>query len=339
MAAPRRRELSVDEYVEGVLSGDRVRLARAITLVESQAPGHQAAAQEVLRRVLPRTGNSVRVGVTGVPGAGKSTFIEALGSHLTASGHRVAVTAVDPSSTRTGGSILGDKTRMERLAADPRAFIRPSPSGGVLGGVTRRTRETIVLFEAAGYDVILVETVGVGQSEIAVRSMVDFFLLMLVPGAGDELQGIKRGVVEIADAILVHKADGEHRAAAAVARGEYERALHYLQPATAGWQSSAYTASSRTGEGVPELWQVILRFREATMESGAFLARRRRQEQEWMEALVREGLWDLFRGHPEVRRLLPALQRRVSAGEVPAAAAAEELLALFEGPPDDHGTP
>jgi LAO/AO transport system kinase len=329
---PRRRELSADEYIEGILSGDRVCLARAITLVESNAPGHQALAQDVLRQVLPRAGDSLRLGITGVPGAGKSTLIETLGTHLTAKGMKVAVTAVDPSSTRTGGSILGDKTRMERLAANPSAFIRPSPSGGVLGGVARRTRETIVLFEAAGYDVILVETVGVGQSEITVRSMVDFFLLVLVAGAGDELQGIKRGVVEIADAILVHKADGDNVVAAAVARGEYERALHYLQPATVGWQTRAVTASSLTGEGIPELWQMIGEFRESATRSGAFDERRRGQERDWMVAMVRERLWELFRCHPEVRRRLPDLENRVMAGELPAAAAAEDLLAVFETP-------
>ncbi len=235
---PRRAPLSAQDYINGVLAGDRVKLARAITLVESGAAAHQALAQEVLTALLPRRRPSRRVGITGVPGAGKSTFIEALGTMLTGRGHKVAVLAVDPSSSLTGGSILGDKTRMEKLAADPNAFIRPSPSGGTLGGVARKTRETMVLFEAAGYDVILVETVGVGQSEVLVRSMVDFFLLVLISGAGDELQGIKKGVIEIADAILINKADGKGQKPAEIARAEFDRVLHYLRPATEGCQAS-----------------------------------------------------------------------------------------------------
>ncbi|HPC82788.1 MAG TPA: methylmalonyl Co-A mutase-associated GTPase MeaB [Thermoanaerobaculaceae bacterium] len=325
---PTRRQLSTEEYVEGVLSGDRTRLGRAITLVESNAAAHLAQAQEVLRRLLPHTGRSVRVGITGVPGAGKSTFIEALGSYLTSQGHRVAVTAVDPTSSRTGGSILGDKTRMERLSADPRAFIRPSPSGGVLGGVARKTRETILLFEAAGYDVILVETVGVGQSEVTVRSMVDFFLLVLVAGAGDELQGIKKGVVELADAILVNKADGDNKVAAEVARGEYERALHYLQPATPGWQSRAVCASSLTGEGIPEIWQMIEEFRSTAEASGAFDRRRREQERDWLHALIEQQLLERFRANPKVARTLPELEAAVMDGRLPATSAAQRLLEL-----------
>jgi LAO/AO transport system kinase len=297
--------------------------------VESNAPAHFEQAQEVLRLLLPHAGGSTRIGITGVPGAGKSTFIEAFGSFLTGRGHRVAVTAVDPTSSRTGGSILGDKTRMERLAGDPGAFIRPSPSGGVLGGVARKTRETILLFEAAGYDVVLVETVGVGQSEITVRSMVDFFLLVLVAGAGDELQGIKKGVVELADAILVNKADGDNKVAADVARGEYERALHYLQPATAGWQSRVVCASSLTGEGIPEIWQMIGEFRTAAEGSGAFAGRRREQEREWMHSLIEQQLRERFRAHPEIVRLLPELEAEVMAGRVPATAAARRLLDLF----------
>lgn len=327
--APVRRQLSTEEYVQGVLSGDRTRLGRAITLVESNAPVHFEQAQEVLRLLLPHAGRSVRAGVTGVPGAGKSTLIEALGSHLTSEGHRVAVTAVDPTSSRTGGSILGDKTRMERLSADPNAFIRPSPSGGVLGGVARKTRETILLFEAAGYDVILVETVGVGQSEITVRSMVDFFLLVLVAGAGDELQGIKKGVVELADAILVNKADGANTVAAEVARGEYERALHYLQPATAGWQSRAVCASSLTGQGVPEIWQLIQEFRAAALSSGAFVRRRKEQERDWLHALIEQQLVERFRANPQVASLLPELETAVMEGRLPATSAARRLLDLF----------
>jgi len=324
-----RRTLTTGEYVDGVLSGDRMRLARAITLIESNAPAHFDQAQEVLKALLPHTGRSVRLGITGVPGAGKSTFIEALGKLLTGRGHRVAVTAVDPSSSLSGGSILGDKTRMEGLAADPDAFIRPSPTGGALGGVARKTRETLLLFEAAGYDVLLVETVGVGQSEITVRSMVDFFLLMLVAGAGDELQGIKKGVIEIADAVLIHKADGQNRAVAELSRGEYERALHYLRPATEGWRTRAFTASALSGEGIPELWRVVETFCRRTRESGAFARRRRSQERDWVHALVEEQLRERFLQNPEVRRRLPELERAVMAGELPATTAARILLELF----------
>lgn len=326
---PVRRQLSTEEYVQGVLSGDRTSLGRAITLVESNAPAHFAQAQEVLRLLLPHAGRSVRLGITGVPGAGKSTFIEALGSHLTSHGHRVAVTAVDPTSSRTGGSILGDKTRMERLSADPNAFIRPSPSGGVLGGVARKTRETVLLFEAAGYDVILVETVGVGQSEITVRSMVDFFLLVLVAGAGDELQGIKKGVVELADAILVNKADGANTVAAEVARGEYERALHYLQPATTGWQSRAVCASSLTGEGIAGIWQMVGEFCAAARSSGSFGRRRQEQERDWLHALIEQQLLERFRSDPQVARLLPELETAVMDGRLPATSAAQRLLDVF----------
>lgn len=328
----RRRSLSADELVAGVLAGDRVVLARAITLVESGSPAHQDLAQEVLTRLLPERGRSIRVGITGVPGAGKSTFVEALGTMLTAAGHRVAVTAVDPSSSLTGGSILGDKTRMEKLAVDPNAFIRPSPSGGTLGGVARKTRETILLFEAAGYDVILVETVGVGQSEMLVRSMVDFFLLVLLAGAGDELQGIKRGVMEIADAILVNKADGPGQRAAEAARGEFERVLHYLRPATEGWRTRAFTASALRGYGVEEIWRVVRRHEQITRESGRFEERRRAQETQWMHDLVRSGLEDLYRAHPAVQAILEQMERDVAGGRLPATSAARRLLEAFRSP-------
>ncbi|MBU8869291.1 MAG: methylmalonyl Co-A mutase-associated GTPase MeaB [Gemmatimonadales bacterium] len=325
----RRRPLTASELIEGILAGDRVLLARAITLIESGSPEHQDLAQEILTEVLPRRVKSVRVGITGVPGAGKSTFIEALGTGLTAKGHKVAVTAVDPSSTLTGGSILGDKTRMEKLAADPNAFIRPSPSGGTLGGVARKTRETILLFEAAGYDVILVETVGVGQSEVLVRSMVDFFLVMLLAGAGDELQGIKKGVVEIADAVLVNKADGAGTLAAQQARAELERVLHYLRPATDGWRTHAFHSSARTGEGVMDMWSVVERYVEITRQSGKFDHRRMDQERQWMRDLVKTGLEDLYKSHPAVRSQLAVLEEKVARGDLPATTAAKLLLEAF----------
>ncbi len=327
----KRTELSIDEYVAGVLSGDRTLLARAITLVESNAPAHFEQARAVVQALLPHRGQAVRVGITGTPGAGKSTFIETLGTRLTARGHRVAVTAVDPSSTVTGGSVLGDKTRMERLGTDPRAFVRPSPSGGTLGGVTRKTREAILLFEAAGYDVVIVETVGVGQSETVVRSMVDFFLLLLAPGGGDELQGIKKGVVELADAVLVNKADGDRRQEADLARAEYERALHYLRPATEGWQTRAFTCSALTGEGVDEIWRVVEAFLARAREAGVLERRRCEQELAWVHALVRDQLEESFRRHPAVRALLPGLEQAVREGTLPAVAAARRLLDTYRG--------
>jgi len=328
-AGAARRSLTIDEYVEGVLAGDRAVLARAITLIESNAPAHFEQAQEVLRRLLPHSGRALRVGITGVPGAGKSTLIEALGLALVEGGRRVAVLAVDPTSSLTRGSILGDKTRMERLGRRPEAFIRPSPTGGVLGGVARKTRESMLVCEAAGFDVILVETVGTGQSEVTVRSMVDFFLLVLIPGGGDELQGIKKGVVELADAIAINKADGENRLPAEAARAEYNRALHYLTPSTAGWHTRAYTCSAETGAGVAHLWEVIGRFREHTTESGAFAARRRQQAREWLRALIEEQLRATFYDNPAVRAALPDIEAAVMAGQLPATAAARQLLRLL----------
>lgn len=325
----RRRTLTTPEFAEGVLAGDRTILSRAITLVESNAPAHFAQARELLAALLPHAGRSLRVGVTGLPGAGKSTFIDALGMRLTARGRRVGVTTVDPSSTLSGGSILGDKTRMERLANDARAFVRPSPSGGILGGVARKTRETILVLEAAGHDVILVETVGVGQSETAVHSMVDFFLLLLIPGAGDELQGIKRGILELADAVLVNKADGDTRAAAERARVQYDMALHYLRPSETGPPARSYAASSLTGEGIDECWAVIEATAAHARETGVFERRRRGQERDWMHQIIRGRMEEEFRGHPAVAALLPELERAVTEGTIPATEAAMRLLEAY----------
>ena len=328
-ASPRRRQLTVEEYVAGVRNGDRTILARAITLIESNAPNHIAQAQEVLREILPFTGNSLRVGITGVPGVGKSTFIEALGTMLCERGHRVAVLAIDPSSSISRGSILGDKTRMERLARHPNAYIRPSPSGGSLGGVARKTRETLLLCEAAGFDIILVETVGVGQSETAVRGMVDFFLLLMLAGAGDELQGIKKGVIELADALLITKADGDNRQRALAAQAEYRHALRYLTPATPGWKPPVRTCSALTGAGIAEIWQEIERFRDELTASGVFANRRREQARDWLYTLIDEQLRTLFFAHPIVRERLPTLEQAVVEGTLPVVSAVQQLIAAL----------
>ena len=327
---PRRKKLTVDDYVQGVLAGDRTIMGRAITLVESNSPAHLEQAQEMLGRLLPHTGQSIRVGITGYPGAGKSTFIETLGNLLCDQGRRVAVLAVDPSSGLTKGSILGDKTRMEKLSNRPEAFIRPSPSSGILGGVARKSRETILVCEAAGYDVVLVETVGVGQSETTVRSMVDFFLLVIIPGAGDELQGIKRGIMELTDAIAVNKADGDNKIRAEITRAEFAQALPYLQPATEGWVVKAVTCSAKTREGVPELWEVVEEFRRQTTESGVLEERRRRQNLTWVRTLVSEHLETSFWGHPAVKKLMPQLEGRIKNGEISPTLAADRLVKIFE---------
>jgi len=312
------RRLFTADYVAGVLNGDRSMLARAITLVESDAPGHAVLAEKVVRHLLPYAGNSIRVGITGVPGVGKSTFIEALGCLLCKRGNRVAVLAVDPSSTLTHGSILGDKTRMEMLSREPGCFIRPSPSGGTLGGVTRKSRETILLCEAAGFDVVLVETVGVGQSETTVRSMVDFFLVLMLAGAGDELQGIKKGIIELADALLITKADGDNKRHAEAAQMEFSRVLHYLISPTPGWTPEVMTCSSTEGRGVAEIWDVIGRFHEASLKSGFFQQHRRGQTLDWMRQMLQQELWQAFARNPATRAGLPQIERRVLDGKLSA---------------------
>ena len=323
------RTASAGEYRDGVRAGDRRAIAKTITLLESRRADHADLGQRVLEALVPHTGGAVRLGVTGTPGVGKSSFIEALGLALIARGLRVAVLAVDPSSPRTGGSILGDKTRMERLAQQEGAFIRPSPSGGSLGGVAHRTRETMLVCEAAGYEVVIVETVGVGQSEAAVASMVDFFAVLLQPGAGDELQGMKKGVLELADALVVNKADGELRAAARRARVEYQHALDLLRPVSPHWRTPVLLASARGGEGIEEFWDVVLAHRKALGASGELEARRRSQALAWLWSLVDEQLRRDFRAHPAVTRAIPALEAEVAARECTPAAAARALLEAF----------
>lgn len=326
---PVRRSLDADDYIAGVRAGDRAILARAITLIESTRPADAERAQRVLTGILPATGSAHRVGVTGVPGVGKSTFIETLGRRLTGQGHRVAVLAIDPSSAVSGGSIMGDKTRMAELASDPAAFVRPSPSACTLGGVARKTRETMLLCEAAGFDVILIETVGVGQSETVVHDMVDFFLVLMLAGAGDELQGIKRGVLELADLIAVNKADGDNAGRCERARQDYANALHVMAKPAGDWTPTAITCSGLTGTGLDELWALIAQHRRLLAASGHLDARRRDQQIQWMWSLIEERLRDGFRAHPAVADRYPAVERAVRQGERPATAAAEELLAAF----------
>lgn len=325
----KRKHLSADEYVTGVLKFDRNILARAITLIESNNPSHHDTAQEVLKKLLPYSGKSLRIGITGVPGAGKSTLIEALGMYLIKQGHKVAVLTVDPSSTVTKGSILGDKTRMENLSKEKNCFIRPSPSGGTLGGVTRKSRETITICEAAGFDIILIETVGVGQSEVTVRSMVDFFLLILIAGGGDELQGIKRGIMELVDAILINKADGDNEKKANIAKADYNNALHYLQPATKGWTPQAYTGSALTGKGIPELWEVIQKFEKLVKESGVFDKRRKDQTIEWVFRMIEDTLKDEFYNNEKVQKAITSIKEEIISDRITPTLAAEKLLDTY----------
>jgi len=319
-----------DPLLEPLLKGDRRALAQAITLIESTRSDHRARADALLAEVLPHTGKSVRLGITGVPGVGKSTLIERFGLSLLERGRSLAVLAIDPSSKRGGGSILGDKTRMEELSRRREAFIRPSPAGITLGGVARRTRETMLLVEAAGFDTVIVETVGVGQSETAVSDMVDMFIVLLLPAGGDDLQGIKRGVIELADLIVVNKADGDLKATAQRSASDYQHALRMLRSPTPGWTPEVTTSSAQTGDGVLEIWDVVERFNQAVGEKG-IQKRRAEQARAWMWNEVGETLLAELKGHPEVRRLVGGLEREVEAGRLTPAAAARSMLQVFHG--------
>lgn len=319
----------LDSLSSSLLAGDRAALARAITLIESTRDDHQRDAQGLLTSLLPKTGQSIRIGITGAPGVGKSTFIEAFGLHAIAQGHKVAVLAIDPSSTRTGGSILGDKTRMAQLSQNENAYIRPSPTSGSLGGVARRTREAMLLTEAAGYDVIIIETVGVGQSEIEVADMVDMFILLLLPGSGDELQGIKKGIVELADLIVVNKADGDLQSQAKRVRADYSAALRMLHPTNANWQPKAVTCSALNNQGITDIWQSTQEFVEAMRNGGNLARNRARQAVRWMWKEIRETLLTRFESHPKVASQIDAMEQAVASGKIAPTAAAQDLLTAF----------
>jgi len=321
--------LKPDEYVQGILSGNRTILSKAITLVESVNPLHYLLAQDVIEKCLPFSGKSIRVGITGVPGVGKSTFIEALGKHLTSSGSKLAVLAIDPSSSRTKGSILGDKTRMEDLSTDKNAFIRPSPSAGSLGGVARKTNETIILCEAAGFDVIFIETVGVGQSEIAVHSMVDFFLLLMLAGAGDELQGIKRGIMEMADAIYINKADGDNIHKANQAKTEYKNALHLFPPTESGWVPQVGLCSARSRQGIEDVWETIKKYEDFTNENGYFQKKRHDQKVQIMFETINENLKKNFYQNETIKNNLALVNKDLLSDKISSYIAAQRLMDLY----------
>lgn len=325
----KRRTFTTDEYVEGILAGNITILAQAITLVESNNPAHYAQAQEIIERCLPYSGKSVRIGITGVPGAGKSSFIEAVGNMITSLKHKLAVLAIDPSSERSGGSILGDKTRMESICHNPDIFVRPSPSAGSLGGVARKTRETIVLCEAAGFDVIFIETVGVGQSETAVHSMVDMFMMLQISGAGDELQGIKRGIMEMADMMVITKADGENITKAELAKAQYQGALHLFPLADSGWRPQVYTCSSLLGTGLEEVWQGVEKYLEHIELNGYFTANRNRQNKYWMYETINETLKSSFYNNPEIEAKMAEVEQRVLEAKLSSFIAAKELLDIY----------
>lgn len=322
--------LDPEYYIRGVLDGDRVALSRTITLIESSLPQHRRCADTIIERLLPYSGKGIRIGITGVPGVGKSTFIDSFGTFLTSRNNRVAVLAIDPSSRRSGGSILGDKTRMERLATDNNGFIRPSPSGRTLGGVARKTREAILVCEAAGFDVILVETVGVGQSETTVASMVDFFLVLMLAGAGDELQGIKKGILEIADAIVINKADGAGLARAQQAATMYERALHLLAPASTNWSVPVMTCSSLEETGLQQIWDTVGDHRAVMKSCGEFATKRQKQALDWFHFLIEDELQSWFYNHPQVKGKLPELTQSIEKQNTSPGSAASELLSILD---------
>lgn len=320
---------TADDYVNGVLAGNRAIIGRAITLIESRAERHRALAKEVLMRLVPHSGKAHRIGISGVPGVGKSTFIETFGTNLTGAGHKVAVLAVDPTSSRTGGSILGDKTRMAKLSTDENAFIRPSPTGGYLGGVARATRETMIVLEAAGFDVVLVETVGTGQSETLVADMVDFYLVLMLPGAGDELQGIKKGILELADMIAVNKCEGDNDRRALAARVEYKNALNIMTPASPNWKPPVVTISGLNNYGLDTLWEKIQDHRRILTDSGELPARRREQQITWMWSMLKERLVLALERDPAVAERIPSIEHDVAAGTMTATVGAETLLRAF----------
>jgi len=326
----KKRSLSVSQYVDGILNGDITILSQAVTLVESSKPEHQEIAQDIILKCLPFSGNSVRIGITGVPGVGKSTFIEAMGKHITSQGQKLAVLAIDPSSERTKGSILGDKTRMEDLSIDPNAYIRPSPSAGSLGGVARKTRETIILCEAAGFNHIFIETVGVGQSETAVHSMVDFFLLLMLAGAGDELQGIKRGIMEMADAITINKADGNNIDKAGLARIQYQNALHLFPATESGWKPKVLTCSAYMKTGISEIWETVNGYIKMTKNNNYFQHRRNEQSKFWMYETINEQLRSDFYQNEKIEALLAESEKKVLKEEISSFVAAKKLLELYD---------
>ncbi len=325
----RRRTLSTDEFVDGILKGDIPTLSQAITLIESSNPDHYAQAQEIIERCLPHSGKSVRIGITGVPGAGKSTFIEAIGNMVTSLHHKLAVLAIDPSSERSGGSILGDKTRMESISSNPDVFIRPSPSAGSLGGVARKTRETIILCEAAGFDVIFIETVGVGQSETAVHSMVDMFMLLQISGAGDELQGIKRGIMEMADMMVITKADGENVNKAQLAKAQFQNALHLFPLPESEWRARVYTCSAVDHTGLEEVWKGVEEYLDHIEANGYFQSNRNQQNKYWMYETINETLKNDFYRNPEIELRIADVERRVLDAKLSSFIAAKELLDIY----------